>query len=140
MAIFKNLNILLGVFKSKISWLLRDCNIQFLIQRDCAIGRFCYRIAKGGGETEGHTWDFRIIFFSAKDIKGFLFTLGRMVNPVEPLGASKPLNPDELPPQKLKNALREVKEHLAENPFITHNPSQSCSLFGSHPGLTAGAF
>lgn len=37
-----------------------------------------------GEEAEGHTWDFRIIFFSAKDIKGFLFTLEKIVNPVEP--------------------------------------------------------
>lgn len=61
------------------------------------LGGFAIELPKGG-KTEGHTWDFRIIFFSAKDIKGFLFTLEKIVNPVEPLGANKPLNPDELPP------------------------------------------
>jgi hypothetical protein len=36
--------------------------------------------------------------------------------------------------------LREVKEHLAENPFITHNPSQSNSHSSGLPGLIGGAF
>lgn len=39
----------------------------------------------------------RITFSSANDTKGFLFTLEKIVNPVEPLGTNKPLNPDELP-------------------------------------------
>lgn len=36
---------------------------------------------------EGHTWNFRITFFSGKDIKAFLFTLEMMVNPMESLWA-----------------------------------------------------
>lgn len=60
------------------------------------LASFAIKLPKGE-KTEGHTWDFRIIFFSAKDIKGFLFTLEKIVNPMEPLGANKLLNPDELP-------------------------------------------
>ena len=56
---------------------------------------------KGGREeekTEGYTWVFRITFSSVKDIKGFLFTLDKIVNHMKLSEANKPLNPDELPP------------------------------------------
>ena len=52
---------------------------------------------RGRENTEGYTWDFRITFFSAKDIKAFLFTLDEIINLVKLSEANKPLNPDALP-------------------------------------------